>query len=263
MLFGLIYALYYSLGMVGLLRTGFSFEHWSSMLESSELWYSLALSIYIAALTVLLTLIVSLRLALVYRTAIQSGRLVYSFYLPLTLPATVAAFLVYQFFSDSGVLSRLLLYFDVIDARSGFPSMVNDPAGIGIILAHLLIATPFFTLLFAQTHTRENIHQLTLLTFSLGGTPQQALFRVTLPILLKRSLGNILLLFITVFGSYEIPLLLGRQAPQMISVMTLRKYEMYDLAQKPEAFIAALLYSVIIFSLLLFAHRKGWFQHEA
>ena len=46
---GLIYALLYSLGLAGLLNHGFTTEHWAGMLESAEIWISLAVSTALTA----------------------------------------------------------------------------------------------------------------------------------------------------------------------------------------------------------------------
>jgi putative spermidine/putrescine transport system permease protein len=145
----------------------------------------------------------------------------------------------------------------LIDAPTDFPAMVHDQLSLGVIIAHLLFAVPYFTLLFGQIYKDAHVARLENLTQTLGGNRLQCLTRVTLPILIDKAGTQLLLLFITVFGSYEIPLLLGRQAPQMISVLTLRKYQMFDILQKPEAFIAALLYTVFVSALLVIAFRKG------
>jgi putative spermidine/putrescine transport system permease protein len=162
-------------------------------------------------------------------------------------------------FSAAGYFARILVSAGLIENISQFPGLVNDAAGIGILIAHIALATPFFVLLFHEIYRAENIDGLARLAQTLGAAPLQVLFRVNVPILLRRSMTNIILVFIAVLGSYEIPLLLGRQAPQMISVLTLRKYEMFDISQKPEAFIAALLYTVLVLGLLVvvFLQRRG------
>ena len=57
-------------------------------------------------------------------------------------------------------------------------------------------------------------------------------------------------------GSFEIPLLLGPQSPQMISVLARRKFGLFDLEQKPQAFIIALLYTGLVVALLLVFLRR-------
>ena len=110
-------------------------------------------------------------------------------------------------------------------------------------------------LLFVQIYQTERVGDLVRLASTLGAGKGAGLYRVAVPILLSRSATNIILLFIAVMGSYEIPLLLGRQSPEMLSVLTMRKYSMFDLAQKPEAFIVALLYTAFVLVLITAAFR--------
>ena len=118
------------------------------------------------------------------------------------------------------------------------------------------MAIPFFVILFNEIYTNERIKELRQLAFTLGAKPHVALYKISIPILLSRAMMNVTLLFIIVLGSYEIPLLLGRQSPQMVSVLTMRKYQLFDISEKPEAFIIALLYTFIVLTLLLVVFRK-------
>src|SRR5262249_39037592 len=76
-------------------------------------------------------------------------------------------------------------------------------------------------------------------------------------ILLSRAAANVLLLFVVVLGSYEIPLLLGRQSPQMLSVLTFRKYQRFDLLDKPQAFACSILYTLFALTVVVLALGRG------
>lgn len=255
--FSLCYAAAYSVGAVGLLSDGLTAVHWAVLLEETEIWAAFGWSLYVAALTVTITVGAALVLALYLRQPLTHGPLSYIIYFPLALPGTVAAFLIFQVFSGAGYASRVALKLGLVETASAFPGFVNDAWGIGIVAAHVSIAAPFFMLLFVQVYDGERVGELTRLAGTLGAGRGQQLFRVAVPILLKKSLTNIVLLFIAVLGSYEIPLLLGRQSPQMVSVLTMRKYQLFDLADKPEAFIVALLYTALVLALITAVFRKG------
>jgi len=255
--FSLFYAAAYSVGLAGYLSEGFTFAHWQRVFSSSEIWISLGLSCYLAALSVLLTAFISLFFALVLRKSLQRSPVSYLIYLPLALPATVVAFVVFQSFTATGYLPRVLLELGWITDINQFPEIVHDSWGIGIVLAHLAMAVPFFVILFGQLYTSERLEELGQLATTLGAGPFAIAWRINIPVLLRKSYTNLTLLFIFVLGSYEIPLLLGRQSPQMISVLTMRKYAMYDLTEKPEAFIIALLYAVFVLVLTALLFRKG------
>lgn len=260
--FSLGYAVAYSIGAVGLLSEGLTTAYWARLLESVEVWASFGLSLYVAGATVVLTVSLALVFALYLRRPLQHGPLSYIIYFPLALPATVAAFLVFQLFTGAGLAARILLQLGLISDVSQFPGLIHDSFSIGIILAHVGLAVPFFTLLFVQVYNTEHVGALTRLAETLGASRWQALSRVSVPILLTRSTTNIILLFIAVLGSYEIPLLLGRQSPQMLSVLTMRKYALFDISQKPEAFIVAILYTTLVLGLIVVAFRKGTVTYE-
>lgn len=257
LLAGLVYATAYSLGLAGLLADGFTLDHWLEVVRHAEVWASFGISLYVAGATTACCTVLAMGLALRLRGATERGPLSYALYVPLALPATVAAFFVFQLFTDAGLLARFAALCGWLERPNQFPAMVHDPWMVGVIAAHLLLAVPYFTLYFSQVYETENLAALTHLTRALGGSAWDCVWRVVLPVMWHKGLTQLLLLFISVLGSYEIPLLLGRQSPQMLSVLTLRKYQMFDLAQKPEAFIVALLYTFFVLALLVTAFRRG------
>jgi len=60
-----------------------------------------------------------------------------------------------------------------------------------------------------------------------------------------------------VMGSYEVPLLLGRQSPQMISVATLQKIQRYNLYDIPKGFAMSILYVLIIVLVLVLLYWRN------
>lgn len=250
------YSLAYSLGLTGLLSEGLSLAAWTSALTDPATGRSFALSAGIAAATVLLSTVFGLALALVLDERLASGPLSYAAYAPLALPFTVAAFVVYQWLTPSGLVARLLLWAGLIDSFDGFVPLVNDPLGVGILATHVLIATPFLALVFQRLIVQERIRELERLSATLGAGRLQTLRRVTLPLLLRRAGSNLALVFVVVLGSYEVPLLLGRQDPQMLSVLIMRKYARFDITDKPEAFALAALYTAAVVAGLALVFRN-------
>ncbi len=250
MVAGSVYGLLYSVGAVGLFSEGVTVRHWADVLSSSEFFRSLSLSFALASVTTLITVGCGLCTGVALRERLQSGIFATIAQIPLAIPAAVAALFVLQVFSGGGLGARLFLGFGVIDSLEHFPSLVHDPLGIGIVLAHTLTAAPFFALLFAQLHKSENVPALTSLASTLGASRSQRFWRITAPVMLRRARANIALLFVAVVGSYEIPLLLGLQSPQMLSVLAQRKYAMFDLAEKPQALVIAVIYTVIVLAVV-------------
>ncbi len=259
---GLLYALGYTLGLAGLLSRGFTLEYWRRLGENGEVWWSFAMSLGIAVSVVAASLCLALLLALPLRRHLQRGILSYAIYLPLALPGTVLAFITFQALSGAGLVSRLMAGLGLIHDPVQFPSLIHDPFGIGIFLAEVAVATPFFMILLAQIHQSEHLDDLSGLARNLGAGPRRVFSAVVLPLLLQRAFPTVVLYLVAVLGAYEVPLLLGAQSPQMISVLTMRKYTMFDLAQKPDAFICAILYSCLSLGLIWLAYRRRGSENE-
>jgi putative spermidine/putrescine transport system permease protein len=253
----LLYAALYGFGFVGLLSRGPTLGHLARLATSPEVWTSAALSLYVAAVVVGLTTLLALPLALALRERLQGEGLRYLVALPTALPGTVAALLVLQVLAGAGLLSRVAFRLGVTSGIDGFPSLVRDVGLVGVIVAHVGLAVPFFTLLLAELHRSERIDALSDLAATLGARRLQRLRYVTVPVLLRRARPSLALLFVVVTGSFEIPWLLGRQSPQMLSVLTYRKHGFFDLAQKPEAYLLAVGYTLLVFAVLLAVFREG------
>lgn len=253
------YAAAYSIGLTGLLSSGFTLEAWRNALGSPETWSSLALSAGIATVVAGLSALAGIVLALGLGERLDSGPLSYAVYVPLTLPFTVAALIAFQWFTKSGLLSRLLWRLGLLSSLEDATALVNDPWGMGILATHLFIAAPFLALVFGRLARQERLADLRRLSATLGASRWQVLWRVSVPLLLWRGASNIALVFVVVLGSYEVPLLLGRQTPQMLSVLIMRKYGRFDVSDKPEAFAISVLYtvSVILFLAFVFGRRRS------
>lgn len=261
---GLVYAALYSFGIVGILNTGFTTENWKDILGGSPFWTSIGFSFYIAITSVFLSLIFSLSMALSWKKALQKGALSTAMYLPLCFPGTVMAFFMFQTLSKSGFLSRLGFATGILSDLNKFPELINDASGIGIIITMVVLITPFFVILFSNLYQSEKIEAYKELATTFGASKSQLLRKVTLPILLKKSSVTIYLFIIFVMGSYEIPLLLGRQNPQMISVAILQKIQRYNLYDIPEGFAMSIIYVLIIVFVLalLYFRNRDFFKTE-
>ena len=254
----LVYAGAYSVGWAGLLSHGFTLDHWRRALADPEVGAAFAMSAYVAAAVLLLTVSLALTLALSLQRFWRRGPLAMLIYWPLALPGTVAALCAFQWLSGAGLLARVAFQLGWIDSPTHFPGLVFDPWGIGIIATQAALGVPFFTLLFAQLAAREKLAELCALASTLGANSGACLWRVSLPVLLRQAAANLALFFVAVAGSFEIPLLLGPQNPQMISVLAWRRFSRFDLTQKPEAFIVSLLYTagVLVFLTVWFRQRR-------
>ena len=259
---GIGYALLYSLGLTGVLSHGFTLNYWSRAMADREIWTSLLFSLYIAAVSMTFSISLAIGLTLRIRNSVEQGRLPSIMYFPLAIPAIVAAFFVFQVFAQSGFLSRIFYQLGITPGINSFPDIVNDAYGVGIILTHTLMATPFLLIYFLNIYKNEKIEELARLSETLGAGKLYAAFKVTIPIIITRSLPTLVLYFIFVLGSYEIPLILGRESPQMISVLAIRKLRKYNLSDIPEAYIIAMIYILIVLAFIILFFRKRRLHYD-
>lgn len=254
----LIYALLYSLGLAGSLNDGFTLRFWAEVLASGEFFKSLGYSAGIAAVSLIISVSTALWLTLKLQQDFQRKWLSLIIYLPLAIPGVVAAFFTVQLLAKAGFFSRLVYRLGWITEARQFPDLVNDQYAIGIILTFITVVTPFFLLLFLNVYKNERVAELKQLSFSLGATPRQAVWRVSLPVILQRTWPLIGLYFIFLLGAYEVPLILGQESPQMLSVLIIREIKQYDLTKISEGYVVAVIYTIIVSlaALLLFLPKK-------
>ena len=253
----LSYALLYSVGLAGILSEGFTLKHWQKMLPNAEMWRSLGYTLYLTLVSLLPATAMALLLVTRLRRVVSQGRLGYLIYFPLAIPAIVAAFFTLQVLSKTGLFSRILYQSGIIGQLTQFPDLINDQYGFGILFTHWLIATPFLTVMFLGMYDGERLDDLQQISTTLGANRWQSYWKVVIPVLLRKGYPTVVLYGIFIFGAYEIPLLLGRQSPEMISVLTTRKVkEGYDLLQLPEGYVLAVVYSLLMIISVLWLLRK-------
>lgn len=241
LLAGAVYALAYSLGLAGIGAPGFTTGYWSQVLQSPETWTSLLLSLTVAFAVVLSSVPVALILVLFYSEFLENPVTRYLLFLPVSVPPLTAAFMGMEWLGNGGMAARF-----VPGATGGdIFSLINNYWHTGVVISLALMSIPFLTILLWQHSRAEKLTGLAELATSLGASRSQVLFQVAIPVLLSRALPQIGLMFIFLFGSYEVPLLLGIQSPRMISVLIAQKFRKFDLADIPHAYALTVLYALV------------------
>lgn len=263
-LLGFGYALLYSFGLTGILSDGFTTEYWEKTLLASEFWKSLGFSLFVALIVMTISLFFSIWIVISWTKNLYKGLLSYVTYLPLAFPAIVMAFFSFQLLSKSGFISRIIFNLGWIDDLSQFPDWTNDAYGVAIIFSLCLLITPFFIILYSNLYQNERIAELKALAQTLGAHKNQITTKIIVPILLKKSAFTIMLFLIFVMGTYEIPLLLGRQDPSMLSVFIIQKLQKFNLADIPQAYAVSVIYILLIATLIavVYKTRPAFFNPE-
>ncbi|MBT2160360.1 ABC transporter permease [Zobellia barbeyronii] len=253
-----IYALLYSFGIIGVANDGFTLQFWESVITSGTFFKSFGYSFLIALVAVAISVGGALWITLKFRQQLETRFMSFIIYLPLAVPGIVTGFFTFQLFSKGGFFARISHKLGFITEASQFPDLVNDGLAIGIIFSFLTMITPFFVLLFLNVYKNERVEELSILAQSLGANANQISRRVFLPILLKKTWVLIVLYFIFLLGAYEVPLILGQESPQMLSVLIIQEIKQYDLDKISEGYVVAVLYTLIVSvaAILLFLPKR-------
>jgi len=238
------YSLMYSLGLTGLMSDGFTFSHWINLFQG-EFLQSILYSVWVASASTFIALLLALLLLFTVRRHLHSKNIYRSLFFPLAIPPIVLAFVIFQVYGGSGILSRLAFHAGIISSSQQFPALVQDPYAIGIIMAHIFIAFPFFLLILLNLFEHEKLPQIESVASTLGADKKTILLRLQLPILMRGMFPILALYFIFFMGAYDIPLLLGQSSPHMISVLILEKLQRFNLGEIPLAHSMAVWYAIL------------------
>jgi putative spermidine/putrescine transport system permease protein len=246
---GLGYALLGSVGLAGPLAAGFTPRHWLALGANAGLGQSALFSLWIALVAVGGSLALALSLVLRAQPTLRRWPLPGLLYVPLLLPALVLAFCLFQLLSGAGWLARLSYGLGWLATPADFPELVQDGAGLGIILAQVLGTFPLLTLLLQAIYQESRLDELRQLSSTLGASARQFRRRVAVPLLLRRAAPTLLLSFIAMLGAYDVPLLLGRPHPQMLAVFVTTRQQ-FDLRELPAGYLAGFVVALGLLGLI-------------
>lgn len=246
---GLGYSLAYSFGLIGLLSDGFSLEAWQRLLQGD----ALDAFLYTLALTALsLALALGFAYSVAWWMLFRPGavRLHPWLFVPLTLAPVVAAFAAFAWLNPAGLLSRLTYALGLHGGVQEFPRLVQDAGSVGILVVHTLLVGPVLAIVFRQQAKAERMEALRQTARSLGASDAVVFFRIFMPALWRRSGAFVLLYGIYLFGTYEVPLLLGRSQPRVMTVYITDQLTRFDLGNLPLAHAAASAYALLVMAMV-------------
>lgn len=229
----------------------FSFGAYREVLLSRGFLRSLGLTLSVSLMTTLLTVILAILTALILRRLIRGRSLLTFLYqFPLTVPHIVVAAGMITLVSQSGLLARLAFHLGLITEPSQFPILVQDRFGVGIMLVYLWKQIPFIGLI-ALALLQSIGEDYEEIARSLGANGWQRIRHVLLPLMLPGIVPGSVIIFAFVFGSFEVPYLLGQSFPTMLSVLSYRLYIDTDLSLRPQAMAVSVM--IALFVLILVA----------
>jgi putative spermidine/putrescine transport system permease protein len=245
LLLGILFAGGMSFAILESLRPLFSVSHYRALLNEPELRASILATFLVSTAATAIATCLGLMLALALRSFAPGSRLLNTLLqIPIAIPHLAMAALVLDVLSQSGLISRILFFFHLIGQPSAFPELLHDRYSIGIILTYVLKETPFIALVALATLGRS-VTEYEWAAATLGASRWQRFRHVTLPLIAPSVVSASLIVFAFIFGSFEIPFLLGKSYPPMLGVLVQRRYMSPQLDDRPDAIAAGILMSVV------------------
>jgi putative spermidine/putrescine transport system permease protein len=178
---------------------------------------NLSFSILVSLISTFLSIAIGTSISFVslYRNKVDSKKI---FEIVLLFPHIAFAYLVFLFFSDEGVLSRLI----------NTPlSIINDRFGIGITLNYVLKEIPFIYLILISTHSKK-IKKSIHVAKTLGASSVEIFKKIYLPLMKVPIISSTIIIFAFVLGNYEVPALLGNGVNKFTSVSIIENFQSID-----------------------------------
>lgn len=257
---GIVYCFIQSLGyfpMVGL--ETFSLQYYLTLFQDKVFLNSLFFSLYTSVVATAITVVIGVYISYAFLSVKEKTFQKYIHRLPVLIPHVIVSLMAIFFLTQSGLLSRVIALFMPGFEMTSFPELIYDQWGIGIIIANVWKSVPFvFSVLYGVLVNIDN--KYTKVAYNLGAKKRQVFFNIILPLSLPFILTNCIIIFSFIFGSFEIPFLLGPATPKTLPVLAYEYYQNINLVNRPYAM--AINGVLIIVSLILIyffskAYKRG------
>jgi putative spermidine/putrescine transport system permease protein len=253
---GIVTCLLQSLGyfpVIGLREI--TFKYYREVLTNPEFLRSLSFSLYISMVSSVIAVVLGVFVAHRISRYLQGQTLVKLLYkLPIVVPHTVAALMIFMLFSRSGIISRAIYQLGLISYQEQFPEMVFDSKGIGIVIAYIWKEIPFVAIM-VYTILRNINESFRDVAYNLGASEGQFFYYVLLPISMPAIISSFIIIFAFSFGAFEVPYLLGPTYPRTLPVMAYTYYISPDLTRRPYTMVIAVFLTIISIGLILVYSR--------
>ncbi len=212
---------------------------------------AVGLTFRIALVSTLVSAVLAVVSALLIRRTGRGRRLVtLLFQVNLPVPHLVGAVSMLLLLGQSGLLARLGHAVGLVRAPADFPALTADRFGVAIVAEYVWKEVPFIGVVVLAALTGA-VAEIEDAARSLGAGPWQQFRHVTLPLITPAVLSTSVIVFAFTFGSYEVPVLLGRPFPATLPVVAYQSYVDVDLAARPQAMAIAVVITVLVGLLVL------------
>jgi len=262
---GLFFATAESLGFfrpVG--ESAFTFENFARIWNDPEITRAISFTLFLTSVSTLISAVFGSILAVWLRSLMRQRKIVKTvLQIPLAIPHLAVSLVLLGILVPSGMFARIFYLFGFVNTPADFPVLVNDAYGIGIVFAYVLKETPFVALMILTVLVRVG-DEFEMVAQNLGASKWQRFRFVILPLITPPLIFSSLIVWVFVFGAFEVPLILGRIFPTMLAVVAQRKFGSTDIYERPEAMALAVLMTLttMLFVRLYLRFTKSYLDFE-
>ena len=226
-------------------------ENWTSVLTSYYFLDSLLFTLKVALISTGLAMVIAVACALALRrTFIGKKLVVLMFQFNLTLPRMAAAMMLLLLLSQTGFISQITNHFGITQGTAGFPYLIQDKAGLGLIIAFTWKFFPYIgmsVLGILQGASLEYEEQAAVL----GVGRFRRFWHVTLPMIVPATSIATIIVFAAAFGDYEIPMVLGNSSHRVLSIYTYLKCSDPAMMNRPESYVLMVVMIIVLMVVIL------------
>ncbi len=219
--------------------------HYRNLFADAEFRDSVLVTLGWSTIASLASLVLGLAVALALRRIARGSHLLNAMLqVPIAVPHLAMAMIAVNLLGQSGLMARLAHAAGLIQAPGDFPEIFHDRYGAGILITYILKEAPFLALV-ALSMLRRTGLEYEAVAATLGASAWQQFRYVTLPLVAPPLISATLIVFAYIFGSFEIPFLLGRPYPAMLGVLLQRRFLSGELNDRPDAIAVGVLMSCV------------------
>lgn len=227
-----------------------TFDYYKEILSNQQFINSLMLSLKTSIISSIIATIIGILLAYLMTKSRFSKLRYFLLNLPIIVPHIIVVMLAFAVFSKTGIIARILYSLNLINDSREFVSLVNDKAGIGIIIVYIYKGMPFIAITVYNILKSLDV-KLEDVALNLGANKFQVLKLVIMPQIMPTILSSFIVIFAFSFGSFEVPYLIGATNPKALPVNAYINYINTDLAQRPLSMAMNSILTGISFILLI------------
>ena len=235
---------------------GVTLDYFRRTITDREVVAAFSFTLILTCVSTVLSAVCGVCLAVFLRRQMRRSRFLKTLLqIPLAVPHLAVALVLLNFLAPSGFTARIFYAFGAIATPADFPVLVGDAYGFGIVLTYVLKETPFVALVVLTILARVG-DEFEQAAQNLGANKWQRFRFVTLPLIAPSVVFSSLIVWVFVFGAFEIPFVLGRTYPTTLAVVAQRKFNGTNLNERPEAFALAVLMTLVTTLFVWFYLRR-------